>query len=59
MSDKSLRVKVDGLTEENYIEVANEVAKAAKNAAPSSRVSIIGGDQKTLEGKSQKQVKGK
>ena len=52
MSDKYLKIKVDGLTEENYIDVANKIAKAAKKAAPSSSVSIIGGDQKTLEGKS-------
>jgi outer membrane receptor for monomeric catechols len=57
MSSKSLKIKVDNLSDENYIDVANKVAKVIKASAPDSRVSILGADSEVLEGKSQKQIK--
>lgn len=59
MSKKSLKIKVDDLSDENYIHVANEVVKAVKSAAPDCKVSILGSDPETFEGKNQKQIKGK
>jgi hypothetical protein len=59
MSDKSLKIKVDGLSDKNFADVANKVIKAVKKAAPDSTISILGAEPKVFEGKSQKQVKGK
>lgn len=59
MGKKSLKIKIDDLSEENYIDVANEAAKAIKNAAPNCKVSILGADPDIFEGKDHKQIKGK
>ncbi len=59
MGKKSLKIKVDGLSDENYIETASQIAKAVKAAAPDSKVSILGADSETFEEKNQKHIKDK
>ena len=59
MGKKSLKIKVDGLSDENYIEVASQAEKAIKTAAPDRKVSILGADPETFEEKNQKHIKDK
>lgn len=59
MGKKSLKIKVDGLSDESYVDAAHEVVKAVKAVAPECRISILGASPETFEGKNQKQIKGK
>ncbi|HAX89906.1 MAG TPA: hypothetical protein DCY91_27510 [Cyanobacteria bacterium UBA11370] len=59
MGKKSLRVKIDNLSEDEYIDVAHEVAKTVKSRAPNSDISIVGADSETFESSSRKEIKGK
>lgn len=58
MGKKSLKIKVDNLSEENYIDVAHAVAKVVKSAAPESRVSILGAAPEVFEGQPKAKVEG-
>lgn len=59
MGKKSLKITVNGLTDDNYIDVANSVAKEVKSKAPNSDISILGANSEVFEGSSKKQIKGK
>lgn len=59
MGKKSLKVKVDNLNDDNYIEAANRIVKSVKEVAPDSDVSILGASPETFEGSSNKEIQGK
>ena len=57
MSKKSLKITIDDLSPEEYIDVASKVIKVTKKIAPNSRVSILGAVPEVFEGKSSEQIK--
>jgi hypothetical protein len=57
MSKKSLKITIDDLTPEEYIDVAYKVTKVTKKIAPNSRLSILGSEPEVFEGKNNKQIK--
>ena len=54
---KSLKIKVDGLSDDNYTKVAYEVVEKVKSIAPDSSISVLGGDPKMFEGSSKSELK--
>jgi len=54
---QSLKIKVDGLSEDNCRKVAYQVIETVKSIAPDSNVSVLGGDSKMFEGSSKSQLK--
>lgn len=58
MSKKSLKITVNNLDENNYIDIANKIAKTVKSEAPNSDISILGANPEVFEGSSNKQNKG-
>jgi len=59
MGNKSLKITVNNLDDENYVKVAYQVAESVKSVAPNSNISIIGASPEVFEGSSNKQIKGK
>jgi hypothetical protein len=55
---KSLKITVNNLDDENYVQVAYQVAKSVKSVAPNSDISILGASPEVFEGSSTKQIKG-
>ena len=58
MGKKSLKIKVDNLDDENYVNVAYEIVKTVKSAVPESNVSILGANPEVFESSSTKTIKG-
>lgn len=59
MGKKSLKVTVHGLSDENYIDIANKIVKTVKESEPNSDISILGANTETFEGSSKKEIEGK
>lgn len=59
MGKKSLKITVNNLDDENYVDVANQVVKSVKKIAPNSDLSILGSSPETFEGSSNKEIEGK
>lgn len=59
MGKKSLKVTVNGLSDDNYVNVTYQIAKTVKSIAPDSDISILGASPETFEDSSNKKIKGK
>ncbi|MEG4800805.1 hypothetical protein QUB63_13855 [Microcoleus sp. ARI1-B5] len=59
MGKKSLKITVNGLSDENYADVANGIVKTVKSVAPNSDISILGASPETFKGSSNKEIEGK